>query len=212
MTDSSQSCERLWWATGQKPLGEQIQWLENICLNGLAPVQSLADQCRTVSASLEPDQRPLFDALVPAQAGIILHSMEGCITFAKSWHFACSGDYMRAFYQAGLAAEAFDRAEASLRDCEYGIWKGFAENECYTDCRYTAHFLQVLMGWLRAFGEGPDYYEWQWQLAFPPEDRRIRLMSNLIRRIDDLQMLELMKTNPYQRLDDGPCPSDERTS
>lgn len=207
MTDAARSCERLWWATGKKPLGEQIEWLETICLKGLAAVQALAKQCDTVSAALEPGQRALFNALVPAQTGIILHSMEGCIAFGKSWHFAESKDYMRAFYQAGLASEAFDQAEAALRDCEYGIWKGFAENECYTDCRYTAHFLQVLMGWLRAFGEGPDYYEWQWQLAFPPEDRRIRLMSNLVRRIDDRQMLELMKTTPYQTMGDSPLSS-----
>lgn len=201
MTNAAQSCERLWWATGKKPLGEQIQWLEQLCIQGLPAVLALEARSQEVCSLLEPDQRALFAALVPAQAGIILHSMEGCIAFGKSWRFACSGDYMRAFYHAGLAAEYFDQAEASLRDCEYGIWKGFAENECYTDCRYTAHFLRVLMGWLRTFGEGPDYYEWQWQLAFPPEDRRIRLMSNLIRRIDDQKMLELMKATPYQQMD-----------
>ena len=76
-----------------------------------------------------------------------------------------------------------------MRKSEYGIWEGFYLNECLCDIRFSAVVLRELMGYIRAVGNGPEYFRWHREALYPEEDRRIVLLTNFEHRLTDDELL-----------------------
>jgi hypothetical protein len=80
-----------------------------------------------------------------------------------------------------------------MRQTEKDIWKGFYENDCLCDIKYTAYILKHLMFYIRNMGDGPHFFEWQRKFLYKEEDRRVMLLTNLENHLTDKELYEAMK-------------------
>ena len=100
---------------------------------------------------------------------------------------------MEVFYLLGRAAEAFDAADAAMRGWEHGQWRGYYQNECFSDCKFTAYLLRRVMTAVRAEGDGPHYYRWQRRFLYSGADRRIMLITNWENHLTDEELFRAMQ-------------------
>ena len=80
-----------------------------------------------------------------------------------------------------------------MREREHGKWKGFYENDCLCDVKETACCLRRLMGYIRNLGDGPHFYEWQREVTYSEEDKRVVLITNMENHMTYQELYEEMK-------------------
>ena len=116
----------------------------------------------------------------------------GVTHFCRAWRLREENHGLEAFYECGLAAEAFAEADQKLREAERGIWKNFYQYECFADYKFTAHILKRLMGRIRDEGEGPDYYRWQMWL-YNQETGKGEIITNLDNHMTEAEFFLRLK-------------------
>ncbi len=72
-------------------------------------------------------------------------------------------------------------------------WQGFYANECLADVKQSAWVLAGYMSYVRNLGEGPDYHEWQRELTYSEENRRVMLILMTENHLPDEEIYRLMK-------------------
>ena len=80
-----------------------------------------------------------------------------------------------------------------MRAREHGKWGGFYANECLTDVKQSAWVLRGYMSYVRNLGDGPDFHDWQRELTYSEEDRRISLILMTENHLPDEDIYGLMK-------------------
>ena len=117
----------------------------------------------------------------------------GASLACESMLLGLSGEYKKAFYQAGLAREAFLAGDKAQREREHDKWQGFYENDCEADIKQSAFVMEYLMSTLRAIGDGPHYWAWQRDVTDSKEDRKVTLLLSTTNHLKDLELFNLMK-------------------
>ena len=59
----------------------------------------------------------------------------------------------------------------------------------------TAYLLRRVMSYVRILGDGPYFYGWQREVIYPPEDRRVVLLTNFENHMTDEALYQAMKKN-----------------
>ena len=108
-------------------------------------------------------------------------------------YYGMREEFLEAFYLAGQARESFLEADRAMQERQHGKWSGFYENECLTDMRFTVYVLEGLMHLFRVMGDGWEFWKWQQRFSLSEEDRRVVLLTNLERRMGNLELYERMK-------------------
>ena len=80
-----------------------------------------------------------------------------------------------------------------MRQSEYGVWKGFYENDCLTDIKFTAYVIRSMMRVVRVIGDDQRFAEWYEDFVRPREDRKVRLLSITENHMTDEALFEAMK-------------------
>ena len=106
-------------------------------------------------------------------------------------------DYRRAFFFGGMAREEYLTADNAMRSREHGKWNGFYANDCLTDVKQSAWVLEGYMSYVRNLGDGPDFHDWQRELTYSDEDRRIMLILMTEKHLPDAEIYELMKKREW---------------
>ncbi|SNZ15923.1 Glycosyl hydrolase family 115 [Terribacillus aidingensis] len=193
MKDYNNHAPAFAWATGDVSLGRQVAYLKNTCSKGLKSFSELAGKCKEISNTLPELQKKVFDSTIYMQSKLHLYCIQGVLDFCDAYEDFADGKYMRAFYKAGRASEKFQAANAEMRNSEYGVWNGFYENDCLSNCKFTAYILKNLMNFIRMIGEGPRFFDWQRELMYAEDDRRIMLLTNLRNHMTDDELFYAMK-------------------
>ena len=102
-------------------------------------------------------------------------------------------EYQRAFYYGGMAREEYLKANQAMREREHGKWVGFYANECLTDVKQSAWVLKGYMSYVRNLGEGPNFHEWQRELTYSEDDRRVMLILMTENHLEDADIFQWMK-------------------
>lgn len=168
----------MFYATGERPLDEQVAWFADRCREGVGNYRRFLDGHRQ-------DYGPVHRDTIMMNARLMLHGYQGGQWFCEAYRLAHEGQYMRAFYAAGLAAEEFAAGDALMRSSESGAFVGFYANECHADFKFTACLLRGLMGWIRNFSDGPGFWDWQRALFYTQEEKGVSLQLNLYNRQTD---------------------------
>lgn len=193
MKDREKRAEDLLWATDAESLEKQILWYRGLCGKARKSYGDYLRECERTAASVSEDAERLFRDSLLLQAEIYFHCFSGAYLACESLMKAVKGDYQRAFYLAGRAKTEYLRADAAMKDCEHGKWRGFYANECLTDVKQTAWVLDGLMSYLRNLGDGPHFYRWQREFLYSEEDRRVLLILNLENHLKDDELFALME-------------------
>ena len=93
----------------------------------------------------------------------------------------------------GLGAEWFDRADAAMKAAEYGVWRGFYENDCLTDIRFTAYMIRTVMRLVRVIGDDARLASWYEDYFRSSQDRKVRLLSITEHHKTDEELFAAMK-------------------
>ena len=193
VTDRTHRSEDLLWATGVETLAEQTEWYQKLCSQAAADYGRYMRECEAGDALVSEDGRTLYRDTLMLQAQIHCECFTGAEEVCRSILAGLSGDYRRAFYYAGKAAEHYRAADAAMRAREHGKWRNFYENECLTDMKQTAWVLDGMMSYVRNLGDGPHYYQWQRDFLYAEEDRRVMLVMNMENHLTDQELFALME-------------------
>lgn len=191
--DKNHSCRPLYWLTGERSFYDQAAYILEICLNGNDRLSSRHTGCLQTSAGLSGSPKKLFDATVLLQSEIHYHCCQGLILFCRGLLSFQQAACRECFYLLGCAAQEFDSANSFMRQAEYGVWKGFYENDCLTDIKFTAYMIRTMMGVVRITGDDQRLAEWYEDFVRAKEDRKVRLLSITENHMTDIQLFEAMK-------------------
>lgn len=193
MVDRTKTAEDLLWLTGNLPLEQQAEKILQIHQDGEAAIHAYYDQCLAASAGLSGDEKGLFDGTILLQAAIHELCCQGAILFCRGFLSFYKQAYQESFYLLGCAAEDFAQADAAMRAAEYGIWKGFYENDCLTDIKFTSYVIRSAMRLIRVIGDDARFADWYEDFVRPKEDRKVRLLAITENHMTDKALFDAMK-------------------
>lgn len=185
--------EELLWATDAETLRGQTEWYRGLCLWAKGSYESYLQECGLVGARMSGRSKILFEDTVLLQAKLHHFCFTGAYLASEGLLCAMEEDWKKAFYLAGKAEKCYRLADAAMREREHGKWHGFYANECLTDMKQTAWVLKGLMSDLRNAGDGPHFYQWQRDLLYAEEDRRVMLIMNMENHLTDEELFALME-------------------
>ena len=122
------------------------------------------------------------------------HASRACIEFSSSYQAFRKKDYVSSFISAGRAADSYTQAVNALGAWERGKWKGFYSNEALTDTRNMVSLMKTLMEYIRIYGDGPYFYNWQRRFTYRKEDRNVVLITNYELHMDAYEMYSEWKS------------------
>ncbi len=102
-------------------------------------------------------------------------------------------DFISAFYEAGLAKEAFMKGYTAMREREHGVWEDFYKNDCESDIKQSAYVAGSLMSYLRILGDGPHFYKWQRHFQSDAGGDKVHLILRVKEHLSDDELFLLMK-------------------
>lgn len=193
MKDMNSPAPQFRWASGDVGFHKQIDFLRSKCESGYKTFTHLYEQCDRLTRSLRGEQKQRFDSTIYLQVKIHLYCIKGVLKFCESYQNFIDEQFMLAFYNAGLASEQFLAANMEMRKSEYDHWYGFYENDCLSNCKFTSSVLKDLMSYIRFIGDGPQFFEWQRELMYSEEDKRIMLLTNWRKHMTTDQLFSVMK-------------------
>ena len=190
-------CGELIWCGPMDSFGEQLRWFADLCGKAVYRYTCLLRRCEELAGRLSPEAGRLWRDSILLQVQIHAFCQEGVCRFGRAYEAFEKQDLMRAFYEAGRAAEYFDRADQAMKECCHGKWKGFYDNDCQTDVKETAYLLRLLMGYIRNLGDGPYFYHWQRKVIYPKKDQKIMLLLNFENHMTDEALYQAMREKRY---------------
>lgn len=193
MKDQKQAAQNLVWAVDSDSLAEQVSWYQEKCREGEHAYGRLVEDLAKTALQLPEQARIWLNDSLLLSGEIYARCYAGASEFCRGFEWANKGNYQKAFYHVGNAAEHYRKADEAMRRREHGRWNGFYANECLTDIKQTAWVLEGLMAWLRTLDDGPHFYEWQREFLYSEEDRRVMLILNMENHRTDREMFQLMK-------------------
>ena len=191
--DKNKTAHDMILLTGQVPLNRQAACVLDILQRGMDSIEQYFQSCRETGAHLSGNRKILFESTVLLQARIHRDCCRGAVFFCRGFLLLESACFQKGFYLLGRSAECFESADSSLRQAEYGVWKGFYENDCLTDIRFTAYLVRTLMRTVRVLGDDSRMADWYEDFVRPKEDRKVRLLAITDHHMTDDDLFEAMK-------------------
>ncbi len=102
-------------------------------------------------------------------------------------------NWKEAFVLLGDSAELYHSANSEMRLSEHGIWKGFYENDCFSDIKHSAYMAEKLMGMVREYGDNARHDKWYRDAVYAEEDKGIFLQLVLDNHMTDRELYKAMK-------------------
>ncbi len=193
ITCRTDQAPELLWLTGDLDFTQQIRYLGNICEEGYRKLVAFEALCKKTSDKLKDSQKLLFDSTLLLNAQIHKNCAEAVISFANAYEEYLAENYKEAFMGMGKCAECFDFANRQMRNSEYGIWKGFYQNDCFTDIKHSAYMARKIMGLLRELGDNVRHDAWYRDATYREEDKNVYLLLVLDNHMTDWELYKAMR-------------------
>ncbi len=191
---------------GTKPAGEWLWFADEETLHGqitryrevvepaVRGYKEYLDKAQDTAAGLPADTAVILKDTLIWQIEYLYYSYLGALHICDAAN-ACltDRDYLKGFYEAGLAAEAFRTGYEEMRGTERGVFAGFFNNDCEADIRQSHYVAKGLMSYLRFCGDGPHFYGWQRQFQKGAGGNKVHLILRLKRHLTDEELWELIK-------------------
>ncbi len=218
--ENTKKTNELNWLLKAETLSDQVKWHVAKYREGVKSYEDYLSNCKNVKGFLENSglsngkalAQQLDDNLI-CQVQYHYYSYLGAYHICRALEICLSGnnsgenfigaleeagegkniDYLSAFYEAGLAKEAFSRGYKTMRSHEHGIWENFYKNDCEADIKQSAYVAGSLMAYLRMLGDGPHFYKWQRHFQQDAGGDKVHLILRIKEHLSDDEIFELMK-------------------
>lgn len=189
--DTEASVKGMRWAWEEESFGKQIEGYLEICRKAEENYREACAGTELVRKDIA--SKELLEDSIGLQYKMYYHFALGGVKFCEAYGLYREGDYLGAFYRLGQAKEAFEAADQAMRDREHHKWAGFYRNDCLTDVKQTAYWLGILMGVVRNLEDGPHFFLWQREVLYPPEDKKVVLITNYENHLTNEELYQAMK-------------------
>lgn len=189
--DTDTSVRGMRWACDEDSFQKQIEWYRRICCKALENYRNACSRTESVRKGI--DRKELLDDSIGLQYRMYYHFTLGGTKFCEAYECYRTQDYLSAFYKLGQSKEAYEAADQAMRDREHDIWAGFYRNDCLTDVKQTAYWLGILMGAVRNMDDGPHFFQWQREVMYAPEDKKVILITNFENHLTNEELYRVMK-------------------
>ena len=147
--------------------------------------EKLTARCFEAVGELTEKDRRLFEEWLLLQT--VIHE-SGC----KGLYYVCSaiemlnaGRYEKAFVLAHRAGREFERGLEQIQKAEAARWKGFYDNDCFSNIKLTVYCMDAFVKYIRVIGDGPYFYKWEKEFLTPKSESSISLLSNKENHLSD---------------------------
>jgi hypothetical protein len=188
------SCVPLQWATGEIAFEDQVAWVQRACESGLTGWESLSRSCEDAEPRLRRRaERDFFRDNLRLPVTLHLSGCRGLISLCESFQAFRRGDLPKAFVRASRAVGDFQEGAQALRHAEHGKWKNFYRADWLTNVASTLYALEALRGYLRARGDGPDFFQWYKEFLMPESEKGIYLENTHRRPLPDDELAQRLE-------------------
>jgi len=183
--ESNKPVEELLWVVGEAGLHEQAVRIKAMCGEKIDKWEKLTARCFEAVGELTEKDRRLFEEWLLLQT--VIHE-SGC----KGLYYVCSaiemldaGRYEKAFVLAHRAGREFERGLEQIQKAEAARWKGFYDNDCFSNIKLTVYCMDAFVKYIRVIGDGPYFYKWEKEFLTPKSESSISLLSNKENHLSD---------------------------
>ena len=183
--ESYKPAEELLWVVGEVGLHEQAARIKSMCGEKIDKWEKLTARCFEAVGELTEKDRRLFEEWLLLQT--VIHE-SGC----KGLYYVCSaiemldaGRYEKAFVLAHRAGREFERGLEQIQKAEAARWKGFYDNDCFSNIKLTVYCMDAFVKYIRVIGDGPYFYKWEKEFLTPKSESSISLLSNKENHLSD---------------------------
>ncbi|MCR5322769.1 MAG: glycosyl hydrolase 115 family protein [Lachnospiraceae bacterium] len=183
------------WFSDVTRLAEQTAEFRDIVKQAKNGYGKYLDRCIEITLKLPDQQRVILENTLIWQVKYLYYSYLGAVSICNSIK-ACledNPDYLKAFYEAGLAAKAFLTGYDEMRKTEKGPFTGFFNNDCEADIRQSYYVAKGLMSYLRFCGDGPHFYHWQRLFQQGAGGEKVHLILRMKKHLTDDELWSLME-------------------
>ena len=190
--------EDLVWLTGGKTLTEQVEWIKGKAEEALPTMERHYSLCRELADMLKDEgmeeEFGLFLDGPMLQAVIHYKSLLAQEMMCEAYKCMIDGkNYEDAFVKIGDTIICLRDILQAMTEAGHGKWRGFYDNDCLTDVKYTAYMLEKVMGYIRNRGDGPHYYQWALKYMYSEAEHRVVLITNMRNHPKDWELYEAMR-------------------
>lgn len=193
VTNQNGSLSSLKWLTGNVTFLEQIDVLQSIAEQNKECIAEYTKKCQTVADNLHGIQKNVFSSTLLLDAKLHNNGIHGLWLAMEACKLYLQKKYKESFLRFGEAALQYENARNEMDKAEFGVWKGFYQNDCFADFAHTAFMLWKMMGIVREYGDNARHDEWYRDTVYEKEDRYIYTQLVLDNHMTDRELFNKMK-------------------
>nr|MCR5716122.1 glycosyl hydrolase 115 family protein [Lachnospiraceae bacterium] len=178
------------WFSDKETLREQTTDYLQIIEPALTQYEQYLTKCREAEDQLSLPRRVQAEDTLIWQVEYLYYSYLGALHSCRA--ILTISDPLEAFYEAGLAMQAFQTGYEMMRSHEHGVFVGFFANDCEADIRQSGYVLKGLMSFLRIRADGPHFYKWQRLFQDGAGGDRVLLILRTKKHLTDEELWRLM--------------------
>ncbi|MGQ4667923.1 glycosyl hydrolase 115 family protein [Metabacillus halosaccharovorans] len=177
--------EKLFWATGEIPFIDQVNWFLEKCLEGLIGWGNLLNKCHKLSLKLSTSDKQRFYDLFVSQVELHVSGCKGFISLCKGYKSFTSQHYPLAFVQVSESIWFYQESLQAFKKSEHGKWNHFYRADWLTNVKSTLYSLEALRKYIRMQGDSPDFFLWYKEYVMPETEKYIYLENTHRKPLSD---------------------------
>lgn len=189
------------WLACLGSLNDQVEFLAQLIAPALEQMERYYNDCHNFAESFahDPDtcqysaEAALIRDSLLLQAEIHYKSMKAEQLLCHAYHLFHQNQMETAFMEIGDAITLLKEITDSMALADHGKWKGFHDNDCLTDIKFTAYTLERIMGYIRNIGDGPHFYRWMSKYMGDENCSTVVLITNMRNHPEDYELYLAMK-------------------
>ena len=185
--------ERLLWATGQADFARQVNWYAGKCAEGAKSWKATNQWNHDVFRKLDSSDRTLFSDSLMLQTALHETGCRGGLEFCRSFSAFQKQDYFHAYLHACASMEAYREGLGAMKKAEHDKWACFYRNDCLTNVKLTVYCMDTLRRYIRAFGDGTEFLDWEKEYLYPESQKRIMLETTYTNQLTDDELYRQIK-------------------
>ncbi|WP_078431177.1 glycosyl hydrolase 115 family protein [Metabacillus halosaccharovorans] len=177
--------EKLFWATGEIPFIDQVNWFYEKCQDGLIGWENLLNKCHKLSLKLSTSEKQRFYDLFVSQVELHVSGCKGFISLCKGYKSFTIQHYPLAFVQVSESIWAYQESLQAFKKSEHGKWNHFYRADWLTNVKSTLYSLEALRKYIRMQGDSPDFFLWYKEYVMPETEKYIYLENTHRKPLSD---------------------------
>ncbi len=193
ISNGKDRAKNLYWATGKADLNEQFAWFKNKVKCKLPLWEALLEKGKAYVEDVRNiEQQRLSDQFL-IQVQIHKNGCKALYCFAEAFEKFKSKNYMEAYVLVNMAMDEIKETEKMMHNPKNEKWKQFYDNDCLTNVSLTNYTLDTVMRFLRMYGDGPSFYNWEKRYLTSVEESSVMLLTNKSKQLSDDNLIKKLE-------------------